>query len=98
MQRHRKIWYRQEIVNRSKFRDCSDVAVIREITMIKVLKELVKRVENMHEKGGFQQRNVHFEKQNNSRIWYDCEEERVGKLKDRAIESIKAGNQRIKQK
>ena len=29
--------------------------------MIKVLKELVKRVENMHEKGGFQQRNVHLE-------------------------------------
>lgn len=52
----------------------------------------------MHEKGGFQQRNVHFEKQNNSRIWYDCAEERIGKLKDRAIESIKAGNQRIKQK
>lgn len=25
-------------------------------------------------------------------------EERIGKLKDRAIESIKAGNQRIKQK
>ena len=56
--------------------------------MIKVLKELVKRVENMHEKGGFQQRNVHLESK--IILEYDMTMQRKGcKLKDSAIESIK---------
>lgn len=65
--------------------------------MIKVLKELVKRVENMHEKGGFQQRNVYLESK--IILEYHMTMQRKGcKLKDRAIESIKAENQRKKQK
>ena len=62
-----------------------------------MLKELVKRVENMHEKGGFQQRNVYLESK--IILEYDMTMQRKGcKLKDRAIESIKAENQRKKQK
>ena len=62
-----------------------------------MLKELVKRVENMHEKGGFQQRNVYLESK--IILEYDMTMQRKGcKLKNRAIESIKAENQRKKQK